>query len=254
MKQISLNEIDRMDGLVNTKNLQTIIDTSKSIIKDLQKDGFDKNEIVTYLWFCIDKQRMPSGTEDLREFYKQEKISPTKQAMWESDAEGMHNLMSWLLRTVANRSEIHFYETSENGVLLVGESLLPLGEVFITWERLDMMHVYDKLDTRPTMNANCSQCGINIIVIDDPARMYEPDYCSNDCQNLYESKLEKLTDVDPLRWYLVATMKKPVALVKAESILAAEMTLCENDDRFTPDDNTSFVTKEWEIPIYHQSQ
>jgi len=62
-KQLTFQEIERLDGLVNMELLASIRTLSNQVIIDLQKDGFDRKDIATYLWFNIETNRVPPGHE-----------------------------------------------------------------------------------------------------------------------------------------------------------------------------------------------
>ena len=49
IEDISHKVVDRMDGLVNIEEIRQWRNSSKKIIKDLEKEGFEQEEIIAYL-------------------------------------------------------------------------------------------------------------------------------------------------------------------------------------------------------------
>ena len=102
--------------------------------------------------------------------------------------------------------------------------------------------------------ATCFQCGVPV-GLDEPRE--EDVFCSADCQIYYEYKKLIRSNIDlklkPLRWFTIYRFSgRIVAIVRAESELAAEQTLCAMNPDYTPDDCAAFITKEVDCPVYTQ--
>lgn len=53
--KLSKEAIERMDGLIKTKDESTFLETAKAIVSDLESDGFEKIEVQAYLIHLINK-------------------------------------------------------------------------------------------------------------------------------------------------------------------------------------------------------
>ena len=56
---IEMMTIDRMDGLVSFSTLERVVEDGNAIIHEMMKEGFSKEETITYLWYCISNARVP---------------------------------------------------------------------------------------------------------------------------------------------------------------------------------------------------
>lgn len=112
---------------------------------------------------------------------------PTRDEMWDTDAEDMHTLLKWLTDVCRDRSDIHFYETLETGVRVVHGKEGEAEQVMITYDKLEDMHRVKSLSLIQWIDSVCGQCDKEIQVGRDPDRGDKPYFCTADCQGLYEA-------------------------------------------------------------------
>jgi hypothetical protein len=55
-KVINYDAANRMCDLAQEAQLEKIFDTSEELMRDLIEDGFDKDEVITYIWFRLTKE------------------------------------------------------------------------------------------------------------------------------------------------------------------------------------------------------